>query len=225
MRRNPRRLPAYLLGIALSAGCLVGCRRPRPQAPAQPPAPIALRVYLYLDPDFAARFGPLKGKGGAKATSWVQEVNRQMGSQYPVTVTCAGVGSWRPAPGALDGKAIFDKYVPRSWPPASNANCLIAVTGRKGVYWSGISRWPRIFLKAQALEPVDEKTVSTLCHEISHWFGTVDIIDAAFPERSVMNYKDKRFGMVDGHVVWDSGNRDRIAKGVDRWRRTGLPAP
>jgi hypothetical protein len=215
-----RWLAALLVGIAAPA-CLVACRKPAPAV--QPPAPVALHAYLYVDADLVARFGAKDGRGGAEAASWLREANRQMSAQFPLTITCAGVGSWRLPSGALDGKAIFEKYVPHNWPQNSGADCLIALTGRKGVYWSGISQWPRIFLKAQAAEPVDEKTVALLCHEISHWFGTVDIIDVAFPERSVMNYKDKRFGMVDGRVVWDRGNRDRMLLGIAQWRHEEGP--
>lgn len=68
-------------------------------------------------------------------------------------------------------------------------------------------------------EPVDDKTVSMICHEISHWFGAEDIIDAEFPERSVMNYKDERFGSVGGRIVWDEANRKRILRGIGDWRK------
>ena len=196
--------------VVLLAGCV-------PRRVVAPPPPLTLAVYVYVDREFVARFGAVEGKGGERVRGWLGEADRQMSAQVPLHLRLAGVGRWTLPPGAMDGKVIFDKYAPRSVP--AGADCLIAITGRKGVYWSGICLWPRIFLKAQAAEPVDEKTVAMLCHEVSHWFGTKDIIDANFPERSVMNYKDKRFGMVEGKVVWDRANQERMRRGLAGWGR------
>jgi hypothetical protein len=201
--------------VVLLAGCAV--RPPARPAPAVP-TPLTLKVYLYLDHDFTTRFGPASGSGGEHARRWLEAADRQISAQFPLRLRLAGIGAWALPPGAVDGKVIFTKYAPHTIPPG--ADCLIALTGRRGVYWSGISQWPRVFLKAQAAEPVDEKTVALLCHEISHWFGMVDIIDASFPERSVMNYKDKRFGMVKGRVVWDRANRERLRHGLSTWPDT-----
>ena len=179
---------------------------------------VELRVFVCIDDDFVRRFGDEHGSGRRKLNDWLWQVEHYMQhAGFPVSIYMAGIGRWQLPHGALDGKVIFRKYVPKQVPPDGNANCLIALTGREGVYWSGISRWPRIFTKAQAAEPVDEKTVSVLCHEISHWFGAKDIIDADFPERSVMNYRDKRFGYVNGRIVWDSANKERMEKAFSSW--------
>ena len=220
MRLPPRAYTCVLLALP-AVLVLVGCaakRGPKAGAHGRQPEPVVLSAYVYVDADFVARFGSLEGKGRGKINDWLWETERQMQTEFPIFLTLADIGAWCLPPGALDGTAIFEKYVPAGWPPESRANCLIAITGRKGVYWSGVAEWPRIFVKAQAAEPVDEKTVGMLCHEISHWFGARDIIDPDFPERSVMNYKDARFGVVDGRVVWDRANRERIRQGIAAWR-------
>lgn len=180
---------------------------------------VRLTMYVYLDSDFAARFGDAHHGGRRRINDWLWQTERQMRTEYPLSLRLAGVGTWQLPPGANDGKRIFEKYAPRTWPASAGANCLVAMTGRKSVYWSGISRWPRIFLKAQAAQPVDEKTVAMLCHEISHWFGAIDIIDASFPERTVMNYRDARFGTVSGRVVWDQANRQRMMRAISSWKQ------
>lgn len=62
------------------------------------------------------------------------------------------------------------------------------------VHCSGTAKRPRIRARAQVSKPVDPHTVVLLCHGMGHWFGAWDIIDAAFPERSVMNYRDRTGG-------------------------------
>lgn len=81
-----------------------------------------------------------------------------------------------------------------------------------------MARWPRIFVKAQEHEPVEHHTVPLICHELSHWFGAVDTIDAALPEASVMNYKDAGDGWRDGRIRWDRGNRRRMLAGMAGWQ-------
>ncbi len=208
-----RELTTALLALG-AAALLTGCPSRPPKAP---PGPLTLTIHVYVDREFVARFGAVEGKGRERVRQWLGEADRQMAAQFPLRLRLAGLGKWTLPPGARDGKVIFEKYAPRTVP--AGADCLIAVTGRKDVYWSGICLWPRIFLKAQAAEPVDEKTVAMLCHEVSHWFGTKDIIDPNFPERSVMNYKDKRFGTVEGKVVWDRANRARMRRGLATWAR------
>jgi len=187
-------------------------------AAKQSPRRVELRVFVYIDDDFVRRFGDETGKGRPKLNDWLWQAEYYMQhAGFPISIYIAGIGRWQLPHGALDGKAIFRKYVPKQVPPDGDANCLIALTGREGVYWSGIAKWPRILTKAQAAEPIDEKTVSVLCHEISHWFGARDIIDADFPERSVMNYRDSRFGYVDGRIVWDSANKGRMLAVASDW--------
>jgi hypothetical protein len=221
-----------LVMIALTGRCTRGRQQPstptasRALAPKRPVAKspelpkVELRAFIYIDDDFVRRFGDAEKGGRRKLNDWLWRVEYYMQhGGFPVSIYIAGIDHWHLPRGALDGRAIFRKYVPEKAPEGSGANCMIALTGREGVYWSGISKWPRIFTKAQAAEPVDDKTVSVLCHEISHWFGAKDIIDAGFPERSVMNYRDKRFGFVNGRIAWDSANRDRMEKGIRNWRR------
>jgi len=204
--------------IIAAGGVLSGCAGGGlPPVVRQRPT-VFLTAYVVVDRDFAQRFGEARGKGRTTVNNWLAEAERQLQTQFPVSLTLAGVGTWSLPPGALDGKRIFQKYVPSTWPARAPANCLIAITGRKGVYWSGISQWPRLFLKAQAAEPVNEKTVAMLCHEISHWFGAVDINDARFPERTVMNYRDARFGTVSGRIVWDQANRRRMQQAIAAWK-------
>jgi len=212
-------------GVAAALACLLSasCRHASPPAPGpaaapQAPAQVDLRMYVYLDEDFVSRFGSERGAGRQKVNGWLWEVENQMRlAEFPVTIYIAGVGRWSLPHGAHDGRAIWRKYVPASWPKNTGANCMLALTGRKAVYWSGVSQWPRIFSKAQAAEPVDQKTVSLLCHEISHWFGAKDIIDAGFPERSVMNYRARNYGWADdGPVQWDSANRERMERAFAR---------
>jgi len=200
---------AWLAGLVISEG---------PGSSAPPP--VVLRTYVYVDGDFVRRFGPLNDGGGERVRRWIEETDRQMGHSFPVRVRLAGIGTWTLPYGAFDGLRIFSKYVPEGSPEGSGANCMIAITGREGVYWSGVARWPRIFLKAQAAEPIDEKTISTLCPEISHYFGTKDIVDEQFPERTVMSYKDRRLGIVDGWVVWDAENAERMRSAIRRWPST-----
>lgn len=210
---------AVLLALIVAGmGALVGCAggNPPPLAPQRPT--VFLTAYVVVDQEFIQRFGEVRGKGRATVNNWLAQAERQLQTQFPVSLKLAGVGTWKLPYGALDGKRIFSKYVPTTWPADAHANCLIALTGRKGVYWSGISRWPRLFVKAQAAEPVSEKTVAMLCHEISHWFGAVDINDPRFPERTVMNYRDARFGTVRGRVVWDQANRRRMQQAMARWQ-------
>lgn len=57
-----------------------------------------------------------------------------MQREFPIVIMLAGIGKWQYPCGALDGRVIFGKYVPKGYPANSNANCLIAITGRKGVY-------------------------------------------------------------------------------------------
>ena len=203
---------AIVLAVLLIAALAWwGGGKPRPRT-------VTLSVYVYVDTDFVHRFGSARGPGRAKVNDWLWETERQLQTQFPVAVRLAGIDTWALPAGALDGVRIFQNYVPTTWPAQSGANCLIAFTGRKSVYWSGVTRWPRMFVKAQAVEPVDEKTVSILCSEISRWFGAKLVSDAHFPERSVMNSLDARFGYVNGRIVWDEANRKRIMRGIASWR-------
>jgi hypothetical protein len=34
-----------------------------------------------------------------------------------------------------------------------------------------------------------------------------------------MNYKDKRFGMVNGRVTWDEANRRRMVQAFAAWKQ------
>jgi len=207
------------LPAAIAALCwgLTGCAGAGAPPPASVRPAVALQAYVVVDEDFTRRFGDRRGPGRTAVNNWLWETERQMQTQFPVSLKLAGLGSWTLPAGALDGQRIFAKYVPQVWPTGTRANCLIALTGRKAVYWSGVSQWPRLFVKVQAAEPVNAKTVAVLCHEISHWFGAVDIVDGRFPERSVMNYKDARFGMVGGRVTWDQANRRRMLKTMATW--------
>jgi len=217
----------WLVVVCGAAGFCVGlasCTRrdavPRQGEPERSEVPsVELRVYVFLDDDFIRRFGNADGTGRRRVNDWLYETERQMqAGGFPVVIRMAGMGRWRLPAGALDGTAIWAKHVPQSWPGEADANCMIALTGREGVYWSGVSKWPRIFSKAQAAEPIDVKTVNLLCHEISHWFGATDIIDPDFPELSVMNYKARHFAREDGRVQWDKANRERMLQGLRNWR-------
>jgi len=211
------------LALTLAAAVMVpaqcsSCHRPATPRPAVSVAAarqLDLRAYVFVDADFVPRFGSPSGAGRERVNNWLWESGKQLGLVAPVRVSLAGVGEWKLPHGALDGTAIFRKYVPESWPESSGGNCMMAITGRRGVYWSGVSQWPRLFLKAQEHQPVDSATVSVLVHEISHWFGTRDIIDASFPEPSVMNYKDRAAGYREGRLRWDEQNLRRLLDGVE----------
>jgi len=209
---------ALTLSVAVIAPVLCGsCHRSvtlRPVVSVAAARQLDLRAYVFVDADFVRRFGGPSGAGRERVNNWLWESGKQLGLVAPVRVSLAGVGEWKLPHGALDGTAIFRKYVPESWPESSGGNCMMAITGRRGVYWSGVSQWPRLFLKAQEHQPVDSATVSVLVHEISHWFGTRDIIDASFPEPSVMNYKDEAAGYRGGRLCWDQENLRRLLDGV-----------
>jgi hypothetical protein len=215
---------ALLLIAGLSGGLPAGCLLRGQQAAVAvtadelPPATVKLGVFVYMDDDFVRRFGSENGAGRQQVNDglWLAEYYMRA-EGFPISTYVAGIDRWQLPRGALDGKAIFRKHAPDRFPRSGGADCMIALTGRERVYWSGVCRWPRIFAKAQAAEPVDEKTVSMLCHEISHWFGAKDIIDPGYPEPSVMNYKDKRFGYREGRIRWDMANRERMMAAFGRW--------
>ncbi|MBM3473116.1 MAG: hypothetical protein FJX75_07620 [Armatimonadetes bacterium] len=143
----------WLILVCGVVGLLVGetsCTRPSaPPRRAVPkdsrPPSVELRAYVFLDDDFVRRFGEADGVGRHRVNDWLYETERQMrAGGFPVVIRMVSVGRWHLPPGALDGKVIWGKYLPQSWPAGTRANCMVALTGREGVYWSGVSQWPRI---------------------------------------------------------------------------------
>ncbi|MBI5834158.1 MAG: hypothetical protein HZB16_17825 [Armatimonadetes bacterium] len=218
--------PAAMVACALITGLLVGCGRRTahrlPAVAAAAPDRVSLRVYAYVDDEFRARLGRTDQAARAVVNDWLWRCERQFQAGFPRhrwSVCLVGLGNWRIAPGVLDGRAIWCDAVPQRWPAGVSANCLMALTGRRRVCWSGIACWPRLYAKAQEHEPVGTNTVALLCHEMSHWFGAVDIIDADLPEASIMNYRDAHDGWRDGRICWDKSNRQRMEAAMVAWPR------
>mgnify|MGYP000877810346 CR=1 FL=1 len=211
--------------VLLCAGGLLsaGCRTtppPRPTAVVAPKPSVALRVFIYVDDEFCQRFGPRDTAARAVVNDWLYACEQQFRLGFPeqrVSLDLAGIGAWSIPAGQRDGRAIWRQAVPTTWPEHVRANCLIALTGRRGVCWSGVARWPRLYAKAQEHEPVSQNTIALLCHEMSHWFGAEDIIDAKLPEASVMNYRDAHDGWREGRLCWDKRNRALMAAKLASW--------
>ncbi|MBI5833922.1 MAG: hypothetical protein HZB16_16640 [Armatimonadetes bacterium] len=201
------------------AALLAGCTRPPARAVATTP-PVRIAAFVVVDQHFEPRFGALAGNGRARLNEWLYLAARQFQLAYPgrrVEVSVAGTGRWTLPDGPTRLATVYRDNVPRGVPHGSRANCLIAVAARPDINWGGMASWPRLLFKAQVHEPTDVYTTGLLCHEMSHWFGAVDLDDTRLPERSVMNYRDATGGWVDGRIAWDNANRCRVRDGLLRW--------
>lgn len=180
--------------------------RPLPPAPEPPPAvdpgagPVRLSLPLTLLADEAVPAGA--------AARILARASAQLRTAFGVELRASRTGSWRFPKGARDPRLVLARHVPQGAGP------VLVLSGQRGVDGSGAAAWPRALV---IVGPSEDEAVAMVCHEVSHWFGARDLADERLPEPSVMNYRDRQRGMVDGRVVWDSGNRRRIQAALESW--------
>src|SRR5512143_724505 len=103
-----RRRLQFIPGLFALVVCLGGCAGVTPsdgKAVATRPQ-VQLAIYAYVDQDFVRRFGDIRHGGRSQVNDWLWEAERQLRTQYPLSLRLMGVGPWQLPAGANDGKRI-----------------------------------------------------------------------------------------------------------------------